>query len=101
MTSSITSYKPDDLAYFQEEFVEPLRKLGFTFSGIGGIVTHDKGAHILFFEFDEDRFQLPIDGSIRDQLDSICIKDDDPTGGLYSCWQMYLGSLWVFIPFTA
>lgn len=98
MITANTSYNADDLEYFQDEFIKPLERLGFNFLGIGGIHRDTEiGAHVLFFEHDSD-----IDFSDED-LQRICIKDDDPTGGLFSSYHFryYFGTLWVFVPYVS
>jgi hypothetical protein len=79
--------------FIRESYSDPLKKLGFTLDKVSSTPenTHDLNFHILEFSHDQ------VKPFRKDWLDAICIQDDDSQPN--STYTIYLGTLWVFIPF--
>lgn len=95
LNESDAHYDKDWFEYVQESFIQPLAELGYELKSSISTKCEETttGTHILTFEQTRD------DMTITDKhLRKICIQDDDNQP--YSTFQTYIGTLWLFIPFT-
>lgn len=89
--------------YCLKDIIEPLHYLGFRLEDYHSYYSEPVGAghHMLFFE----EFGGPIDicdespDSNYSKLRKICTQNDDSQP--HATYRLYLGSLWLFIPFTS
>lgn len=84
-------------AHLEETFINPLNDLGFSLVATNSFGPDDKGNHnyygnhTLILEHDNKTAYTD------DQIQKLMIDDDSQP---FSTFQLYLGTLWVFIPYT-
>tara|TARA_B100000424_G_C22899536_1_gene478432 strand:- start:960 stop:1214 length:255 start_codon:yes stop_codon:yes gene_type:complete len=77
--------------WLKESFVDPIEKHGFDYKEYAHSALQDTGVHILRFEGDSSY--------IDDKLKQVLTQDDDNQPP--ATYQIYFGTLLVFIPYFA
>lgn len=89
--------------YCLEDIIKPLHDLGFRMEDYHAHHSEKTGAghHMLFFEEFGDEIDLDDEtpDSNYSKLKKICTQDDDSQP--HATYRLYLGNLWLFIPFTS
>jgi hypothetical protein len=81
-------------------FIDPLEnELGFEFIGYNSLSEGKggNGVHVLMFN-EKINGKMDIEGPEFERLKEICQQDDD--GQPYSTFRLWLGHLWVMVPFV-
>jgi hypothetical protein len=81
------------LEWLKDAYLNPLKDLGFTCDNIASTAknNNDLNFHVLHLNHDGQTSYK------RDWLETICTQDDDSQP--HSTYTLYMGELWVFIPF--
>lgn len=92
-----TFQDPEFKTQLEEQFINPLKELGFELVGTNSFGPTDlsdniSGCHTLIFE--RTRKLYPYDIS---EIQKLMVDDDSQP---LSTYQLYFGTLWVFIPYS-
>ena len=82
---------PELMEWLKESFVDEIEKHGFEYKEYGHSALKDAGVHILRFEGESSY--------ISDELKEILTQDDDNQPR--ATYQIYFGTLMLFIPYFA
>ncbi len=89
--------------YCLKDIIEPLHDLGFRLEDYHGYHSEKTGTghHMLLFEEFADKIDIGDESpdSNYSKLKKICTQDDDSQP--HATYRLYLGNLWLFIPFTS
>lgn len=91
-------YQEFETDYLHPLWIDPLKEFGFEFIGLKSLRDNETnmGCHILFFQHALDRTEL-FSKKDYDQIVKICTQDDD--GQPHATYRLYMGDLYVMIPF--
>ena len=93
--TTLDQYKNDKnqdwLDLLQETLVNPLREFGFALQQYQEVFNDNGGTHILCFEHEDSTKEY------REHWIKNLMFDDD--GQPESCYTLYMGTLFIFIPF--
>jgi hypothetical protein len=91
---------PQVLSWLEEDFISPLKEVGFEFKGYAHVYDGEEGGtHIL--KFKETQVGSIIGNSRQADhitMVKICTQDDDSQPS--ATYRYYLGTLWLYIPYT-
>jgi hypothetical protein len=93
---------PQDVEEFadhlSEGFIDPLADLGFDLLeySYAHLEAHEGGVHVLEFDYFNDN---NISQASLKRVDEICTQDDDSQPA--ANYRLWLGTLWLFIPYKA
>ncbi len=81
-----------------EMFINPLAELGFEFEeySYAHLQVNEGGVHVLEFDFNDDDH---INSIKLNSVNEICTQDDDSQPA--ANYRLWMGTLWLFIPYKA
>ena len=87
----------DFTLHLSEGFIDPLAKLGFEFKeyAYAHLEINEGGVHIIEFDYQLDSLSK----ANEKKMVSICTQDDDSQPA--ANYRLWLGTLWLFIPYKA